>query len=206
VPRVDSLFPAKFARILDRALQSSCRTLGDSHDKEDPVPRTRKSLKGQQVREMSAAMSGFKTGSLSQLFLCWPPAQGETSDKGAHCPSKDGGAAGAGGKKPERASKGDGAAKGQPPAPPKAWRTRNPSPAVAWKTREGKTFNDFFDFRQEALMRNVENWPQVEARESRQSGRKLRLPQAPEPWPGAVGAHAKNCIWSPKKSPTKTER
>ena len=78
----DPLFPVKFAHLLlDRAFQNFVLDLGDFHNKEDPMRRARRALKGQQVRDMDAAMSGFKTGSLSQLFLP-RTSQTESSNKG----------------------------------------------------------------------------------------------------------------------------
>jgi hypothetical protein len=66
---MDSLFPVKFACLLDRAFQHFVQDLGDFHNKSDPIRKAKKTLHGQQVRDTEAAMSGFKTGSPSQLFL-----------------------------------------------------------------------------------------------------------------------------------------
>jgi hypothetical protein len=69
VIHMDSLFPVKFAYLLDRAFQNFVQNLGNFHNHGDPIARAKKRLRGQQVRDIDAAMSGFKTGALSQLFL-----------------------------------------------------------------------------------------------------------------------------------------
>jgi hypothetical protein len=91
--RMDPLFPVKFAYLLDRAFQNFVLDLGDHHNSEDPILRARRALKGQQVQDTEAAMSGFKTGSLSKLFFP-RTLQTESSSKGDH-PSKDEGSSGA---------------------------------------------------------------------------------------------------------------
>ena len=48
--RRDPLFPAKSACLLDRALQNFVPDLEDFHNKEDPMRRARRALKGQQWR------------------------------------------------------------------------------------------------------------------------------------------------------------
>jgi hypothetical protein len=53
--------------LLDRAFQNFVLNLGDFHNSEDPILRARRALKGQQVQDTEAAMSGFKTGSLWKL-------------------------------------------------------------------------------------------------------------------------------------------
>jgi hypothetical protein len=87
--RMDPLFPVKFAYLLDRAFQNFVLHLGDYHNSEEPILRARRALKGQQqVQDTEAAMSGFKTGGLSKLFLP-RTLQTESLSKGDH-PSKDG--------------------------------------------------------------------------------------------------------------------
>ena len=47
-----------------------CLGLGDFHDREDPILRAKRAHKGQQVRDIDAAMSGFKTeAGLNSFFL-----------------------------------------------------------------------------------------------------------------------------------------
>ena len=78
---MDRLFPVKFAYPLDRAFQNFVLGLGDFHDRDDPILRAKRVHKGQKVRDIDAAMSGFKTGSLSQLFFphirCSPSPQAQ---------------------------------------------------------------------------------------------------------------------------------
>ena len=106
---MDSLFPIKFAHLLDWAFQNIVQDPGAFHSKEELILRTKKSVERQQVWAIKVAISGFNAGSLSQLFLPWM-LEGESSGKVAH-PSRDGGAADAGGKKPKRALKGEEATK-----------------------------------------------------------------------------------------------
>jgi hypothetical protein len=140
--RMDPLFPVKFACLLDRAFQNFVQDLEDFHSKSTPIKQAKRSLKGQQVREINAAMMRFKTGSLSHVFLS-RTLQG-TPAKDAH-PSTDGGAKGAGGGKKTRAeskgSKGEEGAKGaKGKTPPEEWMSTNPSPVAAWKIPDGKDF------------------------------------------------------------------
>jgi hypothetical protein len=167
---MDSLFPVKFAYLLDRAFQNFVQDLGDFHNKEDPILRARKTLKRQQIQDIDAAMTGFKTGAISKLFLPGTLQVG-TPGKETH-PSTDGGAKGAGGGKKARAdSKGEEGAKGK--TPPEDWWTTNPSPVEAWSIPEGKDYFDYFDFRKEALKANTESWPKATAHApSRSGGRK----------------------------------
>ena len=165
--RMDPLFPVKFAYLLDRAFQNFVQDLGDFHSRSDPIRRAKRSLKGQQVREINAAMMGFKTGSLSHLFL--PRTLQGTPAKDAH-PSTDGGAKGAGGGRKSRAeSKAEEGAKGK--TPPEEWMSTNPSPVAAWKIPEGKGFLDFFDYKKDELKPNTESWPKFPSHSPRQNGR-----------------------------------
>ena len=157
--QMDPLFPVKFAYLLDRAFQNFVLDLGDFHNKEDPILKARRNHKGQQVRDIDAAMSGFKTGSLSRLFLP-RTLQVETSSKGAH-PSRDGGAAGAGGTKQKGSPKNEGATKEK--SEPEDWWSKNPNPVTEWKIPDGKTFADFFDFNQESLKANTMGWPRLKS-------------------------------------------
>jgi hypothetical protein len=159
----------KFAYLLDRAFQNFVQNLGDYHNSRDPIARAKKRLRGQQVRDIDAAMSGFKTGALSQLFLP-RTLKGETPAK-AH-PSKDGGAAGSGTKEKET-PRGDDTSKGKQTA--EAWWSKNPSPVAAWKIPEGKNFKDFFDWNVDALKPNSDNWPKFKAHHPRQQGRPAHL-------------------------------
>jgi hypothetical protein len=166
---MDALFPVKFAYLLDRAFQNFVQNLGDYHNSRDPIARAKKRLRGQQVRDIDAAMSGFKTGALSQLFLP-RTLKGETPAK-AH-PSKDGGAAGSGTKEKET-PRGDDTSKGKQTA--EAWWSKNPSPVAAWKIPEGKNFKDFFDWNVDALKPNTDNWPKFKGHHPRQQGRPTHL-------------------------------
>jgi hypothetical protein len=155
---MDALFPVKFAYLLDRVFQNFVQNLGDYHNSRDPIAKAKKRLHGQQVRDIDAAMSGLKTGALSQLFLP-RTLKGETPAK-AH-PSKDGGAAGSGTKEKE--------------TPAEAWWSKNPRPVAAWKILEGKNFKDFFNWGVEALKSNSENWPQAKWHRPGQNGRPVHL-------------------------------
>ena len=86
---IDPLFPVKFAYLLDRAFQNFVLGLEDFHDRDYPILRAKRVHKAQQVRDIDAVMSGFKTGSLPQLFLP-RTLQSEPSCKGDH-PSEGGG-------------------------------------------------------------------------------------------------------------------
>jgi hypothetical protein len=87
--QMNPLFPVKFAHLLDRAFQNFALDLGDFHNSENPILRARRALKGQQVQDREAAMSGFKIGSLATLFLP-RTLQTKPPSKSDH-PSKDGG-------------------------------------------------------------------------------------------------------------------
>jgi hypothetical protein len=131
---MDLLFPVKFACLLDRAFQNFVQDLGDFHNRSDPIRKAKKTLHGQQVRDTEAATSGFKTGSLLQLFL--PRIlRVDTSGKGAQPPTD--GAGGTVDKKPKGSTKGETAAKAK--QPPEEWWSKNPSPVAA-----GKTYSDIF--------------------------------------------------------------
>ena len=169
--QMDPLFPVKFAYLLDRAFQNFVLDLGDFHNKDDPILRARRHHKGQQVRDIEAAMSGFKTGSLSQLF---PPRtlQTESQSKGDH-PSKGGGSSGAGGTLQKGALKSREAEKEK--AVPEDWWTTNPNPIKKWMLPDGKAFNDFFDFTKEELKANTMGWPRVKSHDPKKKGRKNYL-------------------------------
>jgi hypothetical protein len=169
--RMDPLFPVKFAYLLDRAFQNFVLDLGDFHNSEQPILRARRTLKGQQVQDIEAAMSGFKTGSLATLFLP-RTLQTEPSSKGDH-PSKDGGSSGAGGSRQKVVSKTEGADKGK--FEPEDWWSKNPSPVTEWKIPVGKTFTDFFDFNKESLKANTMGWPRVKSHDPRKKGKKTYL-------------------------------
>jgi hypothetical protein len=165
---VDHLFPVKFAYLVDRVFQNFVQDLGDFHSKSDPIKRAKKSLKGQQVREIEAAMTGFKTGSLSHLFLP-QTLQGGTPAKDAH-PSTDGGAKCAGGGRGTKAeSQGEEGAKEK--TPPEEWWSTNPSPVAAWKTPEGKSFSEIFDHKKDSLKVNTESWPRFKPHNPHRRGR-----------------------------------
>jgi hypothetical protein len=83
----------------------------------------------------------------------------------------DGGASGAGVKKrketPKETPKG-GEVKGRRLPRPggqriqaPAWWTTNPSPLAAWKLPEGMSFNNFFDYKNEAMKANTNKFPRV---------------------------------------------
>ena len=167
--RMDPLFPVKFAYLLDRAFQNFVLDLGDFHNKEDPIRRAKRDHKGQQVRDIEAAMSGFKTGSLSQLFLP-RTLQAEAPNKGDH-PSKDGGSGGGAKQKGKPKGEEDAKEKFEPPE----WWATNPNPVTEWKIPNGKTFNDFFDFRKEGLKENTKGWPKFESHDPRRKGKKMFL-------------------------------
>ncbi len=169
--RMDPLFPVKFACLLDRAFQNFALDLGDFHNSEKPILRARRALKGQQVQDIEAAMSGFKTGSLATLFLP-RTLQTETPSKGDH-PSKDGGPSGAGGSKQKGRSTTEGAEKGK--FEPEDWWSKNPSPVPEWKIPAGKTFTDFFDFNKESLKANTMGWPRIKSHDPRKKGKKTYL-------------------------------
>jgi hypothetical protein len=132
--RMDPLFPVKFAYLLDRAFQNFVHDLGDFHNSENPILRARRALKGQQVQDVEAAMSEFKTGSLATLFLL-RTLQTKPPSKGNH-PSKDGGSSGAGGSKQKGRSITEGADKKK--FEPEDWWSKNPSPVAEWKIPAGK--------------------------------------------------------------------
>ena len=152
---MDPLFPVKFAYLLDRAFQNFVQDLGDYHDKDDPIRQAKKKLKGQQVRDIEAAMSGFKTGSLSQLFLP-RTLRAEPEAK------TDGGATGTGVSKKRsgkgsdtKTGKGQDATKDKSPRVVEDWWTTNPNPVAAWSVPEGKSFKDFFDKSVESMKPNI---------------------------------------------------
>jgi hypothetical protein len=166
--RMDHLFPVKFAYLLDRVFQNFVQDLGDFHSKSDPIKKARKSLKGQQVREINAAMIGFKTGSLSHLFLP-RTLQGGTPVKDTH-PSTDGGAKGTGGgRKTKTELQAEEGAKEK--TPPEEWWSTNPSPVAAWKTPEGKSFSEIFDHQKDSLKANTESWPKFKSHNPHRRGR-----------------------------------
>ena len=176
---MDPLFPVKFAYLLDRAFQNFVQDLGDYHDKDDPIRRAKKRLKGQQVRDIEAAMSGFKTGSLSQLFL--PRTLRADPDSRTQNAMTDGGATGTGvpKKKPgkgqdARAGKGLDATKDKSPRVVEDWWTTNPSPEAAWTLPEGKSFKDFFDKSVESLKPNVVDWPKFKHHDPSVRGSKMK--------------------------------
>jgi hypothetical protein len=163
---MDPLFPVKFACLLGRAFQNFVQDLGDFHSKSDPIKRAKRSLKGQQVREIMR----FKTGSLSHVSLS-QTLQG-TPAKDAH-PSTDGGAKGAGGgKKTGAESKGEEGAKGK--TPPEDWMSTNPSPVAAWKIPGGKDFLEFL-LQKDSLKPNTDSWLKFTSHTPRQNGRKTFL-------------------------------
>ena len=167
---MDSLFPVKFAYLLDRAFQNFVQDLGDFHNKNDPIRKAKRSLQKQQVRDIDAAMSGFKTGSLSQLFL---PRTLRAATSGKDAQPLTGGAGGTADKKPKGSSKGEEIVKEK--RPHEDWWSKNPSPVAAWKLPEGKTFNDIFDFSKAQLKANTENWPKLPHHHPKQNGRKTYL-------------------------------
>jgi hypothetical protein len=170
---MDPLFPLKLPCLLDRAFQNFVQDLGDFHSKSNPIKRAKRSLKGQQVREINPAMRGFKTGSLSHLFLPRTLQEGGTPTKDAH-PSTDGGAKGAGGGRKTRTEfQGEEGAKGKPP--PEEWWSTNPSPLAAWKIPEGKDFLEFFDCKKDSLKPNTNSWPKLASHLPRLNGRKAFL-------------------------------
>ena len=126
---MDPLFPVKFAYLLDRAFQNFVLGLGDFHDKDFPIRRARKAHKGQQVRDIDAAMSGFKTGSLSQLFLP-RTLQAEPWNRGDH-PSKGGGSSKTGGTKQRGTSKSE--KEEAEEFVPEDWWSKNPNPVAEWQ-------------------------------------------------------------------------
>ena len=101
-------------------------------------------------------MSGFKTGSLSQLFLS-RTLRAETSSKSNHSLTEGGGAEGLGGGK----QKGTKSSSTPTKAKQEGWWTKNPHPVAAWALPEGKTFIDFFDSRSETLKQNLAGWPKL---------------------------------------------
>jgi hypothetical protein len=190
--RMDPLFPVKFAYLLDRAFQNFILDLGDYHNSEDPILKARRALKGQQVQDTEAAMSGFKTWSLSKLFLP-RTLQTESSSKGDHPskdggssgargtrqkgssnkgdhPSKDGGSPGARGTRQKGSSKEEGAEKGK--FEPEHWWSKNPCPVTEWKMPNRKNFADFFDFNKELLKANTMGWPRIKSHDPRKKGKK----------------------------------
>ena len=113
-------------------------------------------------------MSGFKTGSLSQLFL--PRIlQTDPASKGDH-PSKDGGPSKAGGPKQKEPPKNEGA--GKEKVVPEEWWSKNPSPVAGWKIPDGKAYSDFFDFNNEALKANSMGWPKLRSHDPRKKGKR----------------------------------
>jgi hypothetical protein len=126
---------------------------------------------GQQVRDIEAAMSGFKTGSLSQLFLP-RMLRAETPGRGAH-PSKDGGASGTDGAKQKVSSKDEGGTKEKLESPD--WWSKNPNPVTEWRIPDGKAYADFFDFKSETLKSNTLGWPRIKSHHPRMKGGKTFL-------------------------------
>jgi hypothetical protein len=166
--QMDPLFPVKFAYLLDRAFQNFVLDLGDFHTSDDPIRKARRNHEGQQIDDIEAAMSGFKTSSLSQLYL--PGVlQSESHSKGDH-PSRDGGSDGAGGTKKKGTPKGGGEEREKPE--PEDWWSTNPNPVKEWKIPEGKTFTDFFDYNKEGLRPNTLGWPRIASHDPRKKGKK----------------------------------
>jgi hypothetical protein len=151
--QMDPLFPVKFAYLLDRSFQNFVKDLGDFYDRERPIRRARKKLEGQQKRDIEAAMSGFKTGSLSQLFL--PRSLQSETNQGKSNPQPPAPEGGTGGK--PKAGRGSDSQKEK--SVPEAWWTANPNPVPGWKIPEGKGFGDFFNSRDAATKPNTMLWP-----------------------------------------------
>ena len=168
---MDPLFPVKFAYLLDRAFQNFVLGLGDYHDKDYPILRARRAHKGQQVRDIEAAMSGFKTGSLSQLFLP-RTLQSEPLSRGDH-PSKGGGSSKTGGTKQRGTSKGDKVETEE--FAPEDWWSKNPNPVAEWQIPNGKAYNDYFDFYKEPLRANTMGWPKIASHDPRKKGKQTYL-------------------------------
>ena len=168
---MDPLFPVKFAYLLDRAFQNFVLGLGDFHDKDSPIRRARKAHKGQQVRDIDAAMSGFKTGSLSQLFLP-RTLQAEPSNRGDH-PSKGGGSSKTGGTKQRGTSKSE--KEEAEEFVPEDWWSKNPNPVAEWQIPNGKAYTDFFDYNEVSLKENTLGWPRIASHDSRKKGKKTYL-------------------------------
>jgi hypothetical protein len=167
---MDPLFPVKFAYLLDRAFQNFVLGLGDFHDRDCcPLLRARRIHKGQQVRDIDAAMLGFKTGSLSQLFLP-RTLQSETSSKGDH-PSKGGGSS-----KTWRTRQ-RGTPKGEKTDAeefvPEDWWSKNPNPVAEWQTPNGKACTNFFDCNKASLKDDTLGWPRIASHDPGRKGSKL---------------------------------
>ena len=152
---MDALFPVKFAYLLDRAFQNFVQDLGDFHDKADPIRRAKRHHRGQQIDDIDAAMSGFKTGSLSQLFLPRTLRADETAVKDSHS-TTNGGSEGVGVSK-QKSSKTPATTRTK--VSPEGWWTTNPHPVADWAIPEGKTFGELFDPRNDTLKSNTSGWP-----------------------------------------------
>lgn len=154
----DPLFPVKFAYLLDRAFQNFVKDLGDYYEDDQPILKAKRQLKGQQADNIETAMSGFKMGSLSPLFL--PRSlRAEPGHKARHPePSKHGGSGGGQGSKPKPGRDPD-PQKKTPPQPVEEWWAKNPHPVPEWQIPTGKNFGDFFDIRDAAKKPNTQGWP-----------------------------------------------
>jgi hypothetical protein len=166
---LDLLFPVNFACLLDRAFQNFVLGLGDFHDRDHPMLRARRIHEGQQVRDADAAMSGFKTGSLTQLFLpC--TLQSETSSKGDH-PSKGGGSSKTGETRQRGTPKGEKADAEE--FVPEDWWSKNPNPVAEWQTPNGKACTNFFDCNKASLKDDTLGWPRIASHDPGRKGSKL---------------------------------
>jgi hypothetical protein len=169
---MDPLFQVKFAYLLDRAFQNFVLGLGDFHDRDCcPMLRARRIHKGQQVRDIDAAMSGFKTGSLSQPFLP-RTLQSETSSKGDH-PSKGGGSSKTGGRRQRGTPKGE--KTNAEEFVPEDWWSKNPNPVAEWQTPNGKAYTNFFNYNKASLKDNTLGWPRITSHDPRKKGKQTYL-------------------------------
>jgi hypothetical protein len=151
---MDPLFPVKFAYLLDRAFQNFVEDLGDYYNQDGPIRRARRKHRGQQIRDIEAAMSGFKTGSLSQLFL--PRSLRTESTPKNTQPPTEGGPGGA------KQKAGTVSNVNKEKTTNVAWWTKNPNPVAAWKLPDGKVLSDFFDVRNIEMKPNTMNWPKFQ--------------------------------------------
>jgi hypothetical protein len=170
--QMDPLFPVKFAYLLDRAFQNFINELGDFYDQEEPIRKAKRKLKGQQVKDIETAMAGFKTGSLSQLFLPRSLRLEIPKTNSSSHAAGEGGLGGTGGKQKLTGKAKEGS---KEKSVPEVWWTTNPNVVAAWKLPEGKEYNDFFDHRKAATKPNSMSWPKFEHHDASKKGRKTYL-------------------------------
>jgi hypothetical protein len=113
---MDPLFPVRFAYLLDLVLQNFVEKLGDFFEDERPIRRACL-LRGSQVKANERSMTGYKTGSISMLFL--PSSlKGVAVIEGSNRESTEQG-------RSQKSKKRDSSSQDQ--ETPKPWWTKNPN-------------------------------------------------------------------------------